>query len=135
MWEKTSREHIDGAVALDPTVLSYILAATGPVALPNGSKLTATNVVPLTQKDEYTIFSDNERRKAFLVSILKAASSRLTSGAGGATELTKAISLASQQQRLHVWTEDSSIESVLEQTNYAGAIPQSTRPFAGPVLN
>src|SRR6185312_13608525 len=36
MWQKVSGEHIDGVVALDPTVLAYFLAATGPAQLPGG---------------------------------------------------------------------------------------------------
>ncbi|PZS18055.1 MAG: hypothetical protein DLM57_06970 [Pseudonocardiales bacterium] len=135
MWQKTSGERVDGAFALDPTVLSYVLAVTGPVRLPGGAPLTAQNVVSLTQRDEYTIFPNNFQRKAFLVSILKAASNRLTSGAGSATQLLTALSQASQQQRLLVWTSDAKTEAILAQTNYAGAIPQSTRPLVGLALN
>jgi hypothetical protein len=135
MWQQTSGQHIDGAIALDPTVLSYVLTVTGPVALSGGMPLTAENVVSLTQRDEYTIFADNGQRKAFLVSILEAASNRLTSGAGSATQLTSLLSLASQQQRLQVWSADPKVQRLIAQTNYAGAIPTTTRPFVGLTLN
>jgi hypothetical protein len=135
MWQQTSGQHIDGAIALDPTVLSYVLTVTGPVALSGGMPLTAENVVSLTQRDEYTIFADNGQRKAFLVSILEAASNRLTSGAGSATQLTSLLSLASQQQRLQVWSTDPKVQRLIAQTNYAGAIPTTTRPFVGLTLN
>jgi len=135
MWEKTSGEHVDGAIGLDPTVLGYILAATGPVALPGGVQLTAENVVSLTQRDEYTMFSDNLQRKAFLVSILEAASNRLTSGAGSATQLARLFSLASRQQRLLVWSADTRVQKLLAQTNYAGAIPRGDQPLVGLTLN
>jgi hypothetical protein len=135
MWEKTSGQHVDGAIALDPTVLSYVLAVTGPVALSGGTPLTAQNVVSLTQRDEYTIFSDTAQRKAFLVSILKATSNRLTSGAGSATQLTSLLSLASQQQRLQVWSADPKAQQLIAQTNYSGAIPTTNQPFVGLTLN
>jgi hypothetical protein len=135
MWQQTSGEHVDGAIALDPTVLSYVLAATGPVALPGGMPLTAENVVSLTQRDEYTIFADNLQRKAFLVSILEAAANQLTSGAGNATQLTSLLSLASQQQRLLVWSADPKAQRLIAQTNYAGTIPATKQPFVGLTLN
>jgi hypothetical protein len=135
MWQMTSGERVDGAIALDPTVLSYVLAVTGPVALPGGMPLTAENVVSLTQRDEYTIFADNLQRKAFLVSILGAASNRLTSGAGSATQLTSLLSLASKQQRLLVWSTDPKAQRLIAQTNYSGTIPTTKRPFVGLTLN
>lgn len=135
MWQQVSGEHVDGAIAVDPTVLGYFLTVTGPVALPDGTQLTADNVVSLTERDEYAMFSDNGARKAFLVSILKSASKRLTSGAGNASQLVQALSLASMEQRLLVWSSEPKVESALAQTNYGGVIPRTKRPFAGMVLN
>jgi hypothetical protein len=135
MWQRVSGEHIDATIALDPTTLGYFLAATGPVTLPGRGALTAANVVTLTERDEYTLFSDNLARKAFLVSILKAVSGRLTSGAGSATQLARAASESSREQRLLVWSADPRVESQLAQTNFGGTIPRGKRPFAGVVLN
>jgi hypothetical protein len=135
MWQRVSGEHLDGAIAVDPTTLGYFLAVTGPVSLPDGTVLAPNNVVTLTERDEYAIFSDDLARKAYLVSILQATSQRLTSGAGSATQLVQAMSLASREQRLLVWSTDPSIEAALARTNYGGAIPQTKRPFAGMVLN
>ena len=47
----------------------------------------------------------------------------------------QALSLASREQRLLVWSSDPKAEAALAQTNYGGAIPQTKRPFAGMVLN
>ncbi len=135
MWQKVSGEHIDGAIAVDPTTLGYLLSVTGPVALPDGTALTAADVVTLTERDEYSMFSDDMARKAYLVSILRSASRQLTSGAGSPTALVQTLSLASTEQRLLVWSADPKVESVLAQTNYGGVIPQTKRPLAGAVLN
>ena len=40
MWQHKTGEHLDGALALDPTALSYLLHATGPATLPDGSRVT-----------------------------------------------------------------------------------------------
>lgn len=135
MWQRTSGEHVDGAVAVDPAVLGYVLAVTGPVHLPDGRAVTAQNIVTLTERDEYTLFPGYAERKAFLVAVLKASSQKLISGAGDATRLAQAMVRASAQQRLLVWSSDAAVQHQLQQTSYAGAVPDSTRPFIGPVLN
>jgi hypothetical protein len=136
MWEQVSGEHVDGAVAVDPTVLGYILAATGPVSLPNsGMVVNAQNVVPLTQRDEYTLFTDNVARKAFLVAVLKATSHALISGRGSASVLARLMVSASEQQRLQVWSSDAAVESELAATSYGAVLGAGDRPLAAPVLN
>lgn len=134
MWQKTSGEHIDGVLAVDPTALSEFLTATGPVAA-GGIQVNAGNVVSLTQKDVYALYPDNERRKQFLVSVLKAVATKLTSGAGNAYDIVHAAAASSAQQRLLVWTSDPTAQALLQQTDYGGAIPQDDRPFSAVVLN
>lgn len=135
MWEKVSGQHVDGSIALDPTALSYFLGATGSVTLESGQVIDAKNIVPLVERDEYTLFKDNNKRKAFLVSILKASTARLLSGQGLPAALFQAISKSSQEQRLLVWTRDATAQKFLSETNYAGEIPQNNRPFSGVILN
>jgi hypothetical protein len=135
MWEKVSGEHVDGALAVDPTVLGYFLAATGPVTLPGAVVVSSDNVVSLTQRDEYAMFSDNQQRKDFLVEVLKAASTKLTSGAASARAITTSIVRASKEQRLLVWSSNVKIQVLLAQTSYAGAIPRTSQPFAALILN
>lgn len=135
MWEKVSGQHVDGVLALDPTVLSYFLNVTGPAQLPKGGSINAANVVTLTQRDEYTLFPDNLQRKRFIVAVLKAASTKLTSGAGSGLGILQAASLAGSEQRLLAWSEDPQIERQLEASHFAGAIPQDRRPFSALILN
>lgn len=135
MWELRSGQHVDGVLALDPTVLSYFLNVTGPASLPSGRVIDAGNVVTLTERDEYTIFSDNIKRKQFIVSVLKAASKKLTSGSGSALGILHAASQAGNEQRLLAWSENPQIEQVLEASHFADAIPQDDRPFSALILN
>lgn len=135
MWERVSGEHVDGAIAVDPTVLGYILAATGPVTLPSGAVVDAQNVVPLTQRDEYTLFNDNVARKAFLVAVLKASSHALISGRGSASVLARLMVAASEQQRLQVWSSNPAVEKELAVTSYGAMLGAGDQPLAAPVLN
>jgi len=136
MWERTTGQHVDGVLALDPTVLSYFLAATGPAQLPDGRLITSANVVPLTERDQYSLFPNFFERKQFEVAVLNAASHRLTSGTGSAVNILRAASRAASEQRLLVWSSDPKIEAELAESNYAGMLPSdSPRPFSGLILN
>jgi hypothetical protein len=105
--------------------------------LPSPMTVGADNIVSLTEKDEYALFPAyaNNERKDFLVAVLKAASNKLTSGAGRAIELAHTMTRSSNENRLMVWSADPAIENVIATTSYSGAIPKSTRPFGGMVLN
>lgn len=135
MWEAASGEHVDGVLAVDPTVLGDVLAAVGPVTVPGGITVNAANVVSLVQRDEYTLFNDNVARKAFLVAILKASSHALISGRGSAGTLARAMVSASEQQRLQVWSSDAAVEKELAVTSYGAVLGSGDEPLAAPVLN
>ena len=136
MWQKVSGEHVDGALAMDPQVLANLLAAIGPIPASNGGALTAANVVPLTEQQEYSIFSDNAVRKQFLVDVLKAVSTKVIDGAAPANTLVHALSQSASQHRLFVWVRDPTAEQVIEQTNYSGVMPtKADQSFVGLVVN
>lgn len=140
MWEKKSGEHIDGALAIDPTAFSYLLKITGPASLPDGTRVSGTNVVSLTQQKQYSLYPGNTRhdkvqRKAFLNSVAKAVSIKLTQG-GNAQRLIKAMSHASRERRLVVWSARPDLEVQLEKANWAGAFsaPSGT-PVSGFIVD
>lgn len=139
-WQQKTGEHIDGAIAVDPTALSYLLRVTGPARLPDGSQVTAGNVVALTQQRQYTLYSqntpkENTERKAYLVSVAKAVSDRLTHG-GSARELVKALSNAARARRLLVWSAQPALEQQLVAADWAGAIgPPASGAFSGFTVN
>lgn len=135
MWKKVSGQQVDAVLALDPTALAYFLAATGPATLSGGGTISAQNVITLTQRDEYFLFDDNIARKEFIVSVLRAAARKVTSGSAGGLPLVQAASRAASESRLLAWSADPRVEAVLEQSNYAGTIPDDPSPFAGLVLN
>jgi hypothetical protein len=130
-----SGQQVDGVLALDPTALSYFLAVTGPARLSGGGTISAANVVTLTQRDEYVLFDDNIKRKQFIVSVLRAASKKIISGSGSGLSIMQAASRSATEQRLLAWSADPHVESVLERSHFAGAIPRGSHPFAGLVVN
>lgn len=135
MWKRVSGQQVDGVLALDPTALSYFLAATGPARLAGGGEIDAANVVTLTERDEYALYSDNTQRKNFIVGVLKAASHKIVSGAGNGLAILQAASRSATELRLLAWSADPHIQAVLERSNFAGSIPRDRHPFAGLVVN
>ncbi len=146
MWQRKTGQRVDGAIALDPTALSYFLAATGPATLPGGEQVGSDNVVRLTESDVYARFptnpssaeasnAANAARKAFLINVAKAVEGRLLTG-GNTRQLLDAASRASGERRLLVWSADPAVQQRIEQTNLAGTLAADGHPYAGfTVLN
>ena len=135
MWQLTSGEHIDGAMAIDPTMLSAFLAATNSSTVVNGVTVNAANVVALTEAYEYVLYPDEGQRKQFLVSIMRATAHLVISGSGRAVDIVNAFSHGSQQHRVLVWSANPAAERVLAQTPYAGQLPLDDRPTSVVAMN
>lgn len=87
LWQKQFNEKLDGVIATDPTALSYVLRATGPITLESGEKISANNVVEKTLSTAYQRFAtDNDARKEYLVEVMKTVMQQLING--GYSKLT-----------------------------------------------
>jgi hypothetical protein len=136
MWQKYSGQHLDGAIALDPTALSYLLKVVGPATLPDKTQVTAANVVDLTQRKLYAMFRSESARKEYLLEIARTVSTHLLAAESGRTvELIRAAGRATGERRLLAWSSDPSIEADLAQTALGGTVPSSTAPFVGLAIN
>ena len=136
MWQKYSGEKVDGAIAVDPTALSYLLAVTGPATLPDNSQLTADNAVALTQSTTYakfpgTTMGENARRRAYLLGVASAASKQILSVRGEPSALLRAAGQAAGERRLLVWSADPAVQAQLARTPMSGLIPATKAPYVG----
>ncbi len=133
MWERKSGEHIDGAITLDPTALSYFLRVTGPATLPDGTTVGADTVVDSTQRELYARFAtDNAARKQYLIDVARAVETKVLGGGGGnSTQLVKAAARAASERRLLLWTSDPAEQAELAATPWAGQLPSGPQPFTG----
>jgi hypothetical protein len=136
MWKKYSGQQVDGAIAVDPTALSYLLAVTGPATLPDKSQINADNAVALAQATSYAKFpglskADTEQRKAYLLDVASAASKKILNTRAGLTSLLRAAGNAAAQRRLLVWSADPAVQADLAQTSVSGIIPTTTAPYVG----
>lgn len=134
MWKRYSGEQVDGAIALDPTLLSYLLQVTGPAQLPDGTRVGADNVVALTQSSVYARFpreDQQEQRKLYLLEVAKAVSTHVLDSRAGNVALVKAAGRGAGERRLLVYSTDATVEDWLTQTSLSGAIPRTPDPYVG----
>lgn len=132
MWEHKTGQRLDGAIALDPTTLSYLLAVTGPATLPDGGVVNAANVVSLTQQRVYDVFAkNNAARKRYLLEIARVVAKQLLKSPADPAALVRAAGKAVSQYRLLVWARDPTVEGRLSELPISGSIPPLATPYAG----
>ena len=121
LWKKEFGQTLDGVIAVDPTALSYILRATGPITLNSGEKITSENLVSDTLKDAYKRFEkDNKARKAYLVDIMNATVKHLNSGDYSKLKMAQAIRDGIVANRILFYSTDQSAQKKLSQTRLGG---------------
>ncbi len=137
MWARQTGQQLDGAIATDPTALSYLLGAMGPTTLPGGELVTAANVVPLTESEAYTRYArDNSARKAFLIVVARAVLDQLLGrGAGSPRGVLDALARAAGERRLLVSSRHEAEQALLAETPVAGTVLVTAAPYAFVVAN
>jgi len=121
LWERQYNEKLDGVMAVDPTAISYLLKATGPIFLQSKEKIDSKNVVYKVLSDAYERFeTDNLARKDYLVDIINATFAKLADGDYSKIEMARAFKNAIQDNRLLVYTSNSDSQKVLAKSTLAG---------------
>jgi hypothetical protein len=141
MWEKQFGQRLDGAIALDPTALAYLLKATGPVTLSDGQQLTGENATQFLESGIYAKFprldaADIDRRKAYLVQAARDIAEHITDGASGdPSGVLSALTDAVRERRLVAYSAHATEEQQLEASPIAGEVSETTQPYVGLVIN
>jgi len=114
---------VDGVLAIDPVVLSYLLKATGPVALPTGDTLAADNTVPLLLNEVYLRYAEPAAQDAFFGEATSAVFQALADGRGSASGIIDALTRAGEQHRLLLWSAHPEEQALIDGTVIAGQLP------------
>ena len=127
IWRKQFGEQLDGVIAVDPSSLSYVLKATGPITLASGEIITSENVVAETLQKAYKRYEkDNNARKQYLVEIMNAAASKLTTGQYSKIEMAKALRRGLIENRILLYSRDQDAQKELATVLLGGFL--STEP-------
>lgn len=136
MWAQESGMNVDGALAIDPVALSYVLGAVGTVVMPDGEVITKDNVVQLTESTAYSRFPTDQRaRQMYLQDIANAVVKKMTGRIPSPHHLLEALGRAIRERRIAVWSSSPSEQKILEETPLAHAIPTDPAPYAEIVIN
>jgi cell division protein FtsB len=138
MFEQAYGIQLDGVISTDPVALAGLLKATGPVQLPQGGSLTATDAVPLLLSQVYQNIQNPTQQDLFFAQAANAVFAALTAGQGDAGATVKALADAASAGRLTVWSAHPGEEQLLAGTELAGTLPvndQTGSPTVGVFLN
>ncbi|MGK9149427.1 DUF4012 domain-containing protein [Plantibacter flavus] len=114
---------IDAVIAIDPYVLANLLEATGPIALPDGSELTAENTVRTLLSDVYARFPDRLDQDAFFATVSGAVFDEMLTRSPDPKALGAALAASGEENRLHVWSAHPAEQERLAETTLAGIPP------------
>lgn len=126
---------IDGVLTIDPYVLSYVLAATGPVELADGSILTSDNAVSVLLSDVYSTIQEPADQDRFFASVATKVFDVLTTGDTDPARLLDAIVHGGDEGRIRIWSADAKEQESLAETTMAGVPTADIGSVVGVFLN
>lgn len=137
LWQKQFNQKLDGVIAVDPEGVAKVLAATGPITLPSGEKIDASNVVEKTLSTAYQTYAkDNNARKEYLVAIMRATIAKLQSGHYSVVGLAQAVRDDITENRLLIYSSDAATEAALSQSRLGGNLTyQADNQFRAVIIN
>ena len=137
LWEAQSGQVLDGAVAVDPFVLQYLLDATGPLPLSSGDVVDGGNAAQFLLRDINYLFTleEEQARDDLLVEAARGTLERLTTGSSPVVPVAAALRRASSEGRLLVSSTRVEEDRRLTGLGIGGRLDGSGRPTAQVVVN
>ncbi|WP_433055273.1 DUF4012 domain-containing protein [Dactylosporangium sp. CS-033363] len=137
MYRQRSGRAVDGVLATDPVALAYVLGATGPVGLPDGSRLTGATAVRQLLSEVYLKIAEEPAQDAYFAGAAKAVLDKLMGGVPVSKNLVQALSRATAERRLLAWSAHPDEQAEIARTPFAGTLPEDDgdKPTVGVFLN
>jgi len=132
MWQNQRGASADTVIFVDPTALTYVLGATGPIGLPDGSELTADNAIDLLLNGVYQKYSGKansdapDLQDAFFSAVAAATFGAVMSGDVDVPKFIAAVQTGGQERRIVGSSTDPNVQALLEDAGLNGRMPQET---------
>lgn len=123
MYKEQTGVDVNGVIAVDPVVLSYLLRSIGPVSFADGETLTADNAVSSLLKEVYLRYSDPAAQDAYFSEATGAVFDALLNGKGSTTGILTALARGVEERRVLMWAAGPEEQAVLAPTALAGGLP------------
>lgn len=132
-WADEGLPPFDDVISTDPVALSYMLKATGPIPLATGETLTSDNAVAMLLNEVYFSYGeyvpgkvlDASAQDEFFAAAAAQIFSALTTGIQSPLGFLDALSQASDEGRMKLWSSNPDIEAMLTGSKVAGMLPAS----------
>ena len=121
-WLQKSGQKVDGVLSFDPVALSYLLNATGPVALQTGETLDSSNAVKFLLSDVYAKYPNPAVQNVVFADAAASIFHALTSSKPDVNKLVAALGQAVTESRLMVWSDHPAEQSVLSAISLGGIL-------------
>jgi hypothetical protein len=141
LWQVQSGKRVDGAFGVDPTALSAMLGAAGPVTVAGYPGVyNGANLAPFIESKQYVAFAGTSQaaqtaRKDFVSKVAATVLRKLLSGSGSPTAITTALGRSAGAGHLALWSANSREQAQISGTPLAGELPSTTSPFASVSVN
>lgn len=133
MWERKTGQRVDGVISVDPVVLGYILDATGPVRITDPqfvnladtglpSELSGKNVVRTLLSDVYAFIEQPAMQDAYFAGVAQQVFAALSEGKGDAKGIMDALTRATGEGRVLVWSGAAGEQSIISSYSISGSI-------------
>ncbi|MFJ4039195.1 DUF4012 domain-containing protein [Microbacterium sp. NPDC090007] len=123
MYQSVTGVSVDGVITIDPVVLSYMLATTGPIQLQDGTVVDGSNAASLFLNDVYKRFPDPKAQDAFFGEATAIIFKDFLGGKGSTPGLLSAFSRGAEERRVLLWSTHEDEQAVLSGSTFAGALP------------
>lgn len=120
IWEHRVGGTVDGVLSVDPGALALVLKATGPVALADGTSLTADDAVQRLLNGVYLDTPNPAAQDAWFASAAARVFDRVLDGGTNTSAVLDALADAARQGRLMVWSAHPDEEARLTGTVLGG---------------
>ncbi|MGW0216569.1 DUF4012 domain-containing protein [Micromonospora chokoriensis] len=135
MFRRKTGTTVDGVLAVDPVVLSYLLKATGPVLVPGGVPLASEKVVQTLLNESYQRLSVKQQDDFFASSAASVFDAFFEKNVNPRV-LLSAFDRAITERRILFWSARPEEQRMFGDSRMAGTLPeQDTVPTVGVFLN
>jgi hypothetical protein len=124
MWRNVYGGKVDGVISFDPVALSYLLRATGPVKLADGTTIDSNNAVPFLLSDVYAKYPLSNVQDAVFASAAQGVFSAVTGGQGDPKSYLAQLQPMMAEQRLKMWSVRDDEEKLLLDSPLGTMLPK-----------
>lgn len=113
---------VDGVISVDPVALGYLLGATGPVTLSDGTALDQSNAVDVLLNGIYRKYLDNDNQDDLFASAARKIFDVVKSGRGESRAVISGMVAAANENRLTLWSSHAAEQREIAKTGISGVV-------------